>query len=102
MSHAAEKKPNIAALDDSYTYVPIYADPSNTFKSEIIGWRLTPHIPQWLPMNYPPRVLDHYHLQFYVCTFNNERMTLFWPAGSWSNVLARMERAYDCTKPPSP
>jgi len=82
--------PRSPALSDEhipkYKYIPIYEPYAKREIHNIIGWQLDPPIPNWRPQINPPRVIDHYHLQYYSCTYNNERMVLNWTAYSAGDV----------------
>lgn len=88
----AQKILNQESAIKCYAYVPIYDEFKDVNKSEIIGWKLSPYIPQWLPNWFPPRVLDHYQLQYYSCTFTNTHMVIHWSKDSARKAAELMHR----------
>ena len=81
------------SLKPSYNYTPIYNRAHDESKCpEIIGWHLSGNLQGWLPYHQPPRVIDHYMLQYYDAKFTNKTMTLHWEEHYEKEVVRRWGR----------
>lgn len=81
------------ALQPTYTYRPLYNPTQDQSKyPEIIGWILNSNYQGWLPYHQPPRVIDHYMLQYYDAVIRDNVMTLHWEEHYEKEVVRRWGR----------
>ena len=77
----------------SYHYTPIYNRTQDESKSpEIIGWYLSGNLQGWLPYHEPPRVIDHFMLQYYDAKINHKEVILHWEEHYEKEVVRRWGR----------
>lgn len=82
-----------SAMIPAYHYTPIYNRSQDESKSpEIVGWYLSGNLQGWLPYHEPPRVIDHYMLQYYDAKITHKSMTLHWEEHYEKEVVRRWGR----------
>lgn len=80
-----------------YEYVPIFNTSQDEFKNpDIIGWKLCGDLQGWLPGLAPPRVIEHYMLQYYNVTIRNKRATIYWSRDEERLALQKYGKTIDC------
>lgn len=92
MANIPRSPPLTGGIWPQFHYTPIYD------KQELIGWQLKTEIRNWLPNVHPPRIIDHYHLQYYPATYNTQSMTLSWNYDTHRDVAAVMSHALSVAK----